>query len=171
MLACIPIDECVPFADVAFLASVPETQLRRVARMMATTGFFCEPRSDHIAHTPLSAAFVSDPGLFDAALFLSNTVAPAALHMPQATKQFPNSERPEESAYNIDVSASRSSPESRERWPQLEAQWPTYLHYGTKNEASSIKDVLTRVDWKALGNATVVDVSIIRAVLIPRPII
>lgn len=126
--------------------------------MMATAGFFCEPHNNHIAHTPLSAAFVSDPGLFDAALFLSNTVAPAALHMPQATKQFPNSERPEESAYNMTI-----SPEYRERQTQLEAQWPTYLHYGTKDEASSIKDVLTRVDWKALGNATVVDVSVIQS--------
>lgn len=163
MLACIPIDECVPFADVAFLASVPEIHLRRVARMMATTGFFCEPRSDHIAHTPMSAAFVSDPGLFDAALFLSSTVVPAALHMPQATRQFPNSERPEESAYHMAFSTSGSSSESLEHQPQLEAQWPAYLHYGTKDEASMIKDVLTRVDWKALGNATVVDVSSIHS--------
>ena len=143
----------------AFFASVPETQLRRVVRMVATAGFLQEPSDHHVAHTALSAPFVTHPGLLDAATFLSSTAAPAALKMSAATRLYPGSQRPDETAYNLAFHTSGTFAELCERQPRIQQQWPAYFQYGTDDEDLAVKDVLMRLDWKSLGNATVVDVS------------
>jgi len=159
VLACIPLDGSVPFKDVAEIIGVPEAQLCQVARMMATVGFLHEPEAGHIAHSALSAPFVIHPPLHDAAVFASETAAPAALKMSQATKQFPDSHQPEHSAYNLAFNHSIPLSDSFDQRPKLQRQFNAYLFYSTNYEDSGIEDVLMRLDWRSLGDATVVDVS------------
>lgn len=160
MLACIPLSGSVPLADVADLADVPKTQLCRVVRMTATAGFLCEPRSDYVAHSALSAPFVTRPSFLDAAMFLSETAAPAALQMAVATQRFGDSQRPDESAYNVTFNTSATFVSACAQRPKLQRQWPAYLRYATGDVDASVTDILTCFDWLSLGNASVVDVSL-----------
>lgn len=159
MLACIPLNGSVSCKDVADLAGVPETQLCRIVRMTATAGFLCEPLPGRIAHSPLSAPFVTKPSLLDAAMFLSETAAPAALQMAMATQRFGNSQRPNESAYNVAFNTSTTFANTCEQRPKLQRQWPAYLRYGTGEADANLTDILTRLDWLSLGRASVVEVS------------
>jgi hypothetical protein len=159
VLACIPLDGSVPFKDVADISGVPEAQLCRVARMMATAGFLQEPRPGQVAHSPMSAQFVTHPALLDAAMFMSETVAPAALKMSTATKEFAGSDRPDQSAYNVAFERSITLAGCFEQRPKLQRQFAAYLSYGTGDEDAGVQDVLMRLDWRSLGNATIVDVS------------
>ncbi|KAK4234866.1 hypothetical protein C8A03DRAFT_46877 [Achaetomium macrosporum] len=158
VLACVPLDDSVPFRDVADICGVPESQLRRVTRLMATAGFLQEPRPGHMAHSPLSAQFVTEPALLDAALFLAETVAPAALKMPLSTKQFAGSDRADQSAYTLAFDTEIPLASVFELRPRLQRQFNTYLSFVTNDDHASVRDVLVRVDWASLGNATVVDV-------------
>ena len=158
VLACVPIDDVVPLSDVAFFAGVPEAELLRVVRMLATAGFLRECDGQRLAHTPLSAGFVTDPGLLDAATFLSSTAAPTALKMSAATKLHSGSQRPDESVYNLAFNTSSTFAELCERDPRLRQQWFAYLSYGAADEDTSIKRVLIQRDWACLQGATVVDV-------------
>ena len=160
VLACIPLNSSVPFKDVADLAGVPETQLSRVVRMTATTGFLLEPQLGHVAHSPLSAPFVTKPSYLDAAMFLSETAAPTALQMATATQRFGHSQRPNESAYNVAFNTSGTFASAYDQRPKLQRQWPAYLRYGTGDVDASVTDILTRLDWLSLGNAFVVEVSL-----------
>jgi len=160
VLACIPLSGSVPLADVADLADVPKTQLCRVVRMTATAGFLCEPQSDYVAHSALSAPFVTRPSFLDAAMFLSETAAPAALQMAVATQRFGDSQRPDESAYNVTFNTSATFASACAQRPKLQRQWPAYLRYATGDVDASVTDILTRFDWLSLGNASVVDVSL-----------
>jgi hypothetical protein len=160
VLACIPLDGSVPFKDVADISGVPESQLCRVARMMATAGFLHEPRPGQVAHSPLSAQFVTQPALLDAAVFMSETAAPAALKMSSATKQFAGSERPDRSAFNVAFDTSITFAGCVEQRPKLQRQFAASLSYSANNEDAAVQDVLMRLDWRSLGNATVVDVSL-----------
>ena len=128
--------------------------------MTATAGFLHEPRPAHVAHSTLSAPFVTRPSYLDAVMFLSETAAPAALHMAAATQRFGQSQRPHESAYNVALNTSVTFASMCEQRSKLQRQWPAYLHHAMGDVELSITDVLTCFDWLSLGNATVVEVSL-----------
>lgn len=139
---------------------MPEPQLRRIVRMAATAGFLHEPLPGHVAHSALSAPFVKRPSYLDAAMFLSETAAPAALHMVEATQRFGQSHRPHESAYNVGLNTSITFADMCEQQSKLQRQWPAFVRYALGDIDSSVTDVLTSFDWPSLGKATVVEVSL-----------
>jgi hypothetical protein len=150
VLACIPLGHGVPIEDVAELAGVPEPQLSRVVRMMATTGFLHEPQPGHVAHSSLSAPFVTRPSYLDAAMFLTETAAPVALQMPAAT-------HPQESAYNLVFNTTFASVCAQR--PKVLRQWSAYLRYGMGDKDTNAMDVLPQFDWLGLGKSSVVMVA------------
>jgi hypothetical protein len=159
VLACIPLSSSVPFKDVADIVGVPEAQLCRVVHMTATAGFLQQPQPGHVAHTALSAPFVIKPSYLDAAMFLSETVAPSALHMAVATQRFGHTHRPEESAYNAAFNTSATFATIYEKRSKLQRQWPAYLRNLGGDTDLSITEVLSQLDWSSIGKATIVEVS------------
>ncbi|RMJ28738.1 hypothetical protein PHISP_00383 [Aspergillus sp. HF37] len=137
ILACIPLDAPVTFVEVADISNVSVDQLQRVVRLMATAGFLCEPNDGHVAHTPLSAAFVTEPALLDAALYLSRTAVPVALKMPPAVQP--------------------SAPSDTAQ-PKAQRQFAAYMAHGILDEEHAVDELLKCVDWNAFDSATVVDV-------------
>lgn len=98
-----PLQLLLYFTDMAELSSVPEAHLARIVRLVATIDFLCELQPGHVAHTPLSAPFVTTPSLLDAAIFSTNFAAPAALHMTPMRGQFADSDRPTGRAWNLAI--------------------------------------------------------------------
>lgn len=128
--------------------------------MTAAAGFLHEPHPTHVAHSALSAPFVTRPSNLDAVMFLSETAAPAAMHMAAATQRFGQSQRPHESAYNVALNTSTTFVNMCEQRSKLQRQWPAYLRHAMGDVELSVTDVLTCFDWLSLGNATVVEVSL-----------
>lgn len=152
ILASIPVTGSVPSKDVADLAGVSETQLRRVVRMTATAGFLFEPQPGYIAHTALSAPFVTNLSYLDATIFLAETAVPASLQMAKgsAMSSIVGSEAPT-------VSSSLSSAYVSET--KLQRQWSAY-QLCTGDQDDGITEMLSRLNWHSLKNTCVVDVSI-----------
>ncbi|KAI1378723.1 hypothetical protein F4677DRAFT_453398 [Hypoxylon crocopeplum] len=151
VLACIPLNGSLSVEEVADLASVPETQLGRVVRMTATAGFLQEPQPGHIAHTPLSAPFVTNLAFLDAAMFLAETAAPAALHMATATQCHGN-----QSAYSIAFPTSQPFPSVCVERTRLQRQWSAYrLCVGDFDDG--VNELLGWLKWSSLGSAYIVD--------------
>ncbi|KAJ5726149.1 uncharacterized protein N7483_007506 [Penicillium malachiteum] len=142
VLACIPLSHSVPFEDVAELAGIPEPHLRRVVRMLATTGFLQEPEPDHVAHSTISSQFVTRPSYLDAAMFLAETAAPAALQMPAASRD------PAQASFPMITAAAPQ--------PKVRRQWQAYLQYGLGHSDSNIGELLEQFDWVGLEGGTVV---------------
>lgn len=134
-------------------------QLCRIVRMTVTAGFLREPEPGHVAHSALSAPFVTSPTLLDAAMFLSETMAPAALQMAVATQHYENLQRSKETASNVAFITPATFTSAYEQRPKLRRQWSAYLQHVTDDPYASVMDVLTCLDWHSLGNATVVEVS------------
>lgn len=158
---------------------MPEAQLVRVVRMMATAGFLCEPRPGYVAHTALSAPFVTNLALLDAAVFLTETAAPAALQMAAATprrrqegENHHSYHQNQPSAYSIAASLSQSSQAHQSfdfacaEQAKLRRQWSAYRHFVAGNgdsdgdgDGDSVVRLLGRLNWNSLGRACIVDVS------------
>lgn len=160
-MACIPLHGEMTTKDLADLVNVPEPQLQRVVRLMATAGFLQEPQpgSGQVAHTGLSASFVTHFPNLDAAMFLSGTAAPAALQMPEATLR-------QLSGFELSSNTGLTFSAVCEQQPRMQRQWAAYL--GTVGDTSrGLIDLLDRLDWASLGSACIVDVS--RATPEPPP--
>ena len=160
VLAYIPLNGSVPIKDIAELADVPEITLSRVVRMMATAGFLSEPQPARIAHTALSAQFVTKLCYLDAVMFLAETAAPVSLKMGEATRQFPRSNLPNESAYSVAFSTSQPFQAVCRQKPKISRQWSAYLQCA-EDLSDSMTDILGRLDWRNVRKACMIDVSIL----------
>lgn len=162
VLACVPLHGSVRVQDIADLTGVSELQLHRVLRMMAMVGFLQEPEPGQMAHTDLSASFVNRPSHLDAAMFLSETVSPAALHMASITERHgQQSEDARESGYAVAFNTSQSFQSQCLKRPRLQLQWAAYLRDVTNvvDDGASIGP-LESLDWCSFGDACIVDVSL-----------
>ena len=158
VLACIGLKGSVPAKDVAELAGVSETQLCRIVRMTATAGFLHEPQPGHIAHTDLSASFVTKLSYLDASMFLAEVAAPVALQMAAATQRHGLSNLPDESAYSLAFNTSQTFQSACKQQMKLQRQWSAYLRCAGDTD-DAVVELLTQLDWRSLGNSCVVDVS------------
>ncbi|KAL9090652.1 MAG: hypothetical protein Q9165_005140 [Trypethelium subeluteriae] len=157
VLACIPLSGSIPAKEVADMAAVSETQLCRVVRMTATAGFLHEHRPGHIAHTVLSAPFVTNLSFLDATMFLAETVAPTALHMASSTQPSKHLEPPGDSAYAIAFNTSQPFRTACVERTKLQRQWSAYQRCAGDMD-DSVTELLGRLNWRSLGSAIIVDV-------------
>lgn len=139
---------------------MPELLLCRIARMTATAGFLSEPQPGHIAHTALSAHFVTKLSYLDAAMFLARTAAPIALQMVTATQRYGQTSNPSESAYAIAFNTSQTFQSACDQQTKLQSQWSAYLRCAGDTE-DNVTELLSRLDWHGLGNACIVEVSLV----------
>ncbi|KAG6171624.1 hypothetical protein E4U51_008414 [Claviceps purpurea] len=154
ILACIPLSQEVPIQDVANLSNVPEQQLAQMIGLTARCGFLIEPRRGYVAHTPLSASFVTDPSHLDAAMFLAEQAAPAALKAATATQRFTESHTNNETAFSLATRTKVPFEAAQEQSPRLSRQWAAYLHHaGGLPEDHVLADAMTKLHWSNISKA------------------
>ncbi|KAF3763198.1 hypothetical protein M406DRAFT_25889, partial [Cryphonectria parasitica EP155] len=159
ILACVPQETSIPIRDLADLAGVPETQLRRVVRLTATYGFLREPMANSVSHTPLSSRLLEDHALQDATHFIVKVAAPAAFHMSSVTPRFGAPRAGPDTAYNLALNTSQSFRATLQEHPRFARQWSAYLHHGAGlQHEDQILDVILRLNWTNLGGACIVEV-------------
>jgi hypothetical protein len=138
VLACIPPGETVAFQNVAEMACVSVSELIRVVRFTAISGFLCEPRTDFVAHTELSRHYLLRTALSDAVMFFGDTVFAMTLNTP-LTPQLQstvlhrrNSTFPNPSSLQLD---------GRDHQPRLKRQATAFqrqvIHQALSSESSS----------------------------------
>lgn len=157
MLALIPLRSSISASEVAELASVPVLQLSRVVRMTATAGFLYEPTAGQVAHTTLSARFVTDLSFFDAIMFLAESAAPTAMNMTQATERQGRRKDGTESAYSVAFNTKTPFQSACLEQPRLQRRYNAYVRY-TSASSNGFVELLARLNWGSLGGASVVDV-------------
>ncbi|RAL16196.1 uncharacterized protein BO97DRAFT_403310, partial [Aspergillus homomorphus CBS 101889] len=150
--ACIPLDGTALIKDVSNLIGVPESQLCRVIRMATTGGFLQEPQPGHVAHSEVSATFVTKPSYLDAAMFLAETATPAALNMATSIKQHSGSDERKDGVPCLVTFATASEAQL----PRLQRQWQAYLRYGTGHVCDTATDVLTCLEGISVTNESAV---------------
>jgi hypothetical protein len=158
VLASIPLTQAVPIQDVADVSGVPCQQLLRLIRMTATAGILEEPQAGLVKHTTLSAQFVKKPFLTDALAFLNDTAIPTALQMVRSTRHGIQTINTKQIGVSIDAQRNLSLSENCERHPKLRRQVGAYHRMRQTALDDSVTEILCRLDWTSLGDATVVQV-------------
>lgn len=167
VISCVPLVGSIRYKEVASLCSVPEDQLRSVARMAISTNFLREVgNGNELAHNAVSAAFVRDPGLSDWALFMTGISMPVAGNFAAATKKWGSTTRKNETAMNLALGTDLPLFDFVKQSPELTRQFAAYMENVQRSDGMSVRHLAASYDWAALGDATVLDVS-----LIPLPLV
>lgn len=128
--------------------------------MTATAGFLHEPEPGLVAHTPLSASFSTELSYFDAAMFLSNQVAPSALHLNLGSQKQEGF-----SPFGLDDAVGNSNYSIGALYtgslggPRLTRQCLAYRDSICGTDDDSLTDLFRQLNWQSLGEATIVYVS------------
>ena len=128
--------------------------------MTATAGFLREPQPGQIAHTTLSARFVTDLSFFDAIMFLAESAAPTALQMAAATERQGRRKDSSESAYSVAFNTTKPFQSACLEQPRLQRRYNAYMRY-TAAASNGFIELLARLNWRSLGNSCIVDVSLL----------
>lgn len=128
--------------------------------MTATAGFLHEPQPSYVAHTALSAKFVTELSFFDATMFLAERAAPTAMHMTTATQRHGHADTNSDSggsAYSIAFNTTQPFESACMEQPRLQRQYAAYSqHAGSTTDG--FVELLSRLNWRSIGNACVVEV-------------
>ncbi|TPX18779.1 uncharacterized protein E0L32_011528 [Thyridium curvatum] len=158
VLSFIPLHGPVAYAEVSTIASVPLSQLKRIARMAMLHGFLREPSPGQVAHTPMSALLVTNPGMLDWALFMAEATAKGAARLVDATEKWGATESKTETAFNLACETDMPFFDYLAQEPDLRKKFATYMKNVTSSEGTKIDHLLNGFDWAGLGSGTVVDV-------------
>lgn len=130
-----------------------------MVRMTATAGFLREVQPGFVAHTDLSAAFSTQLSYLDATMFLSNHIAPSALHLTSMSRTNDDAPQPESvhdshgGAHDLVCTPSYASLGAKD--PRIRRQWSAYRDSIVGNDDSTIS-LLQQLDWQSLGKGIVV---------------
>ena len=152
--------QTAPYREIAMTVKIPESTLRSMARMAMTTGFLCETLDCRLSHNALSASFVTNAHLRTQLKHLFNATVPIMASLVQATEKWGYTQKPNETAYNIANDTDLPFFAHLKARPELQKNFEEYMKSrALSHTGSSAEYLLNAFDWKALGDATVVDVS------------
>ena len=127
--------------------------------MAMTGGFLREPEPEYVAHSAISAAFVTQPAFQDWAQFMTSYSAPTAHHLAEATDRWGDTQASNQTAYNIAFNTElpffAHVAESKERTEMF----AKYMRSLGHSEALALRHVLDGFNWAGLGEAHIIDVS------------
>ena len=161
ILSFVPLDGSISFADLAAAATVPEPQLRSVARMAMTAGVFREPVSNHVAHSRTSAHLLANPSLTDWILFMAEASAPMAAKLVEATEKWGDTVQKTETAFNIAMDTDKPFFDYLSASPHLTKRFAGYMKNVMTSDGTNVRHLLNGFDWAGLGEAKVVDVRLL----------
>lgn len=152
--------DSIAYSDVATKAQVPLSKLQSVARMVMTTGLLCETKDGKLSHSTLSAQFATNIHMKTQLLHIFNQTVPLMTGLIQATEKWGETSATNETAYNIVHNTELSFFEHLKTRPDLNEGFQAYMKSrAVSHTGSNVEHLLNAFDWKALGQAQVVDVS------------
>ena len=135
-------------------------QLKTVMRMAMTSNLFLEPKPEKVSHSATSALLVTNSEFHDWAGFMTETTAPAAFKLVEATEKWPEGIGKNETAYNIAFDTDLPFFEHLNTNPQKVKEFAGYMKHVQQSEGTSLRHLVQGFNWAAVGKGKVVDVGI-----------
>lgn len=147
------------YNNISIVAGVSESHLKSVCRMAMTTGLFCEPEPNRVAHTATSLLLATNQDFAAWAKCVSEYMYASSSHLAQASEKSFRSGRPEHSAYSAAYGTDTTFPDALRQNPKLARDFGGFLRATQSIYANDVQHVLDGFDWGSLKHAKVVDVS------------
>ena len=151
--------EGVTFDAVAASTNAPFCQLKRVCRMLITSGILCEPIPGRLVHSRLSHQLGANPAYLNWARFMTQYTAPTAAGFADASARWGETYETNQTAYNIAFKTKHGFFDDLQHCKNMNAAFTGYMNGLDESRGLALDHVLSGFDWKALGKAHIIDVS------------
>jgi hypothetical protein len=134
--------------------------LERVLRLLFVRRIFHEAQPGYVAHTTVSQRLVTNPELTAFLGHCTHEAFPAASRLVDSLRQFPSSEEPNQTGFNIAFDTPDPLFTFLSKHPDRFERFNQGMAGLSKSGGRSAQQVVAGFSWDSLGEATVVDVSI-----------
>ena len=135
--------------------------LKAVTRMAITAGVLQETSPGCLSHNPLSASFVDDVHVRTQLLHMFRQTVPIMTGLIGAVEKWGETTKSNQTAYNLINKTDLPFFQHLKAHPDLGANFEAFMKSrAVCHQGSSAEHLLEAFDWKLLGEATVVDVSL-----------
>lgn len=155
----VPLDGGASYAGIASKTGLPERLLRSTLRQSATNKIFAESKPDHVVHTARSAVLVRNPLLMDLLGHISDEAYPASAKFVEALERYGQSGLPNQSPFSIAHNTSGSAFDYYNENKEAQTRFAHAMEGFSSYDGFDTRHIINGYDWKAAGEATVVDVS------------
>ena len=151
-----PIDGEASFAAIASAVKVPEPDIERIIRLAVSHRVFREPRKGIVAHTAISKAIATTPLLQSWLGLITEEVWPASTRIVDAIQQWPNSEEPNHTGYNLATNQFETYFDGMKKEPDRAKRFAdcmVFTHAGSFERAG----LIAHYDWECMNEGLVVE--------------
>lgn len=155
----VPDTGTIDYQSLAKACAVDPTQLKQHLRFAIANRVFCEPASNHIAHTIGSLVLKEGCPMQASVQWLTEDCAPMMAHQLDALERWGHgSQEPNQTAVNHAYGGKGGFYDFIQSDPVRERRFGTTIQQVAQQPRSSLKHIQSGFDWNSLGTATVVDV-------------
>lgn len=156
----VPIDGEISFSELARAAGVDEGLLRRFLQHAMINRIFAETRPGFVRHTAASRILHCNPEAMDTIGFLVEDLAPAALKVTEAHRQWPGSAEPNETGFNVENDTSEPFYLELAKDAERARRFGGGMRFMTRGSLYDLDHLVRGYDWAAVDRigGTVVDV-------------
>ena len=163
-----PIDEEVPFSQIAKGCGLEESLVRRILRHAMTKNIFRECRKGIVSHTAVSRLLAEDQQLHDWAGINTDELWQSAAQTVNALVKYPGSQEPNETGFALANNTEKSIYEIFRQDPDRAKRFSNAMASFTSGTGYGLEHLIHGFDWSSIGKGTVVDVSAPACLLEPR---
>jgi hypothetical protein len=160
-----PPNTTITFSEMASFCKIPESSVKRIVRHAIAYHVFAEPTKGTIAHTAMSRAIATFPHLGDTIEEFCDTLWPTGPRLADAIQRWPDSEEPNETAFNLSAGTELTFWEWHANHPEKAERFAGAMTFLAAKPGREKEYLIDNVDWAAgltppedTGSGTIVDV-------------
>lgn len=138
-----------------------ERKVKTLVRKAAFNRMLREDVPDHVVHTAASALLVRNRSMMDYYGFFVEQMFPTSAKLAEALEKYQDSTAPEDTAFGLAFNTKETLFQFLEKRPELQARFAGAMEGVGKDPSQSQRHVVTGYPWAELGEAVVVDASLI----------
>lgn len=142
------------------MTGIDEIMLRRMIRFAIMNRIFAETQTERVCHSALSRLLATEPGAMDTAGYFLDEKFPTGPNLVKAHARYPNSEEPNETAFNLTFNTVRSVYQDLQTDPERARRFGSAMRWLSAGGRFSNEHFVRGFDWTTTDrpDATIVDV-------------
>lgn len=159
----VPLTGSISYQDLSFKVNVPMLNLRRLIRHAMTNHIFHEPQKGFVAHTRTSRLLLENAPLNAWVGFMSHDLWLPIANVVNAMKKWPGSGESNETSVNLAYNEDLPWFDFLQVDPVFAKRYNMAMQAHGGGEGFAMSHTVEGYPWSELGEATVVDVSVIES--------
>jgi 6-hydroxytryprostatin B O-methyltransferase len=152
--------------EISAKVGLPERKIKILVRKVAIDRMLQEDTPDHVIHTAASALLLRNRNMMNYYGLFVEQMLPSSAKLAEALEKYQDSTAAQDTAFSLAFNTKETLFKFLEQRPELQARFVGAMEGVNKDPSQSQKHVIRGYPWAELGDATVVDASLIWSLVV-----